>query len=156
MTTSSCVHGALSRRNAASTQKFYLGHYDIDWQTTIRCKGFLIERYGITYVHIGGLSTTWLFMNHKEKLRDWIYEKNRIEMHLKKHKNTFKCLQGKRTETRQHARARKIPPAGFRKEPDKGRRPLVAQDAVIQAEIRVITTPLPSWQLCTRLPPECP
>ena len=66
--------------------KFYLGHYDIDWQTSVRGKGCIIANYRIKYIHIGGLSTTWLFMNNKKALKEWIYEKERIELYLKKHK----------------------------------------------------------------------
>ena len=32
------------------------------------------------------MSTTWLFMNNKKALKEWIYEKERIELYLKKHK----------------------------------------------------------------------
>lgn len=69
--------------------KFYLGHYDIDWQTSVRGKGYIIANCRIKYIHIGGLSTAWLFMNNKKALKEWIYEKGKIEMYLKKHKNVL-------------------------------------------------------------------
>jgi hypothetical protein len=66
--------------------KFPLGHYDIDWQTSIRRKGYKITQRQIKHVHIGGLSTIWLFWNNRNALKDWIYEKNKIEMYLNKYR----------------------------------------------------------------------
>lgn len=66
--------------------KFPLGHYDIDWQTAIRGKGYLITHKKINYVHIGALSTTWLFIHKRDKVDEWKNEQRRVNLYLSKHK----------------------------------------------------------------------
>ncbi len=70
-------------------RRFPLGHYDIDWQTCVREKGYIIANCRIKYVHIGGLSTTWMFLNREKSVNEWINEKRRISLYLSKHRKLF-------------------------------------------------------------------